>query len=49
MHPADALAAQAKLGLDLRAANADGGITLPMPTVVVDAAGTIWFVDVHPD
>ena len=39
---ADAVAAQQKLGLDLAEHNADGGLTLPMPTtVVVDATGVI--------
>jgi peroxiredoxin len=46
----EAVAAQAKLGLDLTEVNADGGRTLPMPTVViVDAAGTIRWIDVHPN
>ena len=46
----DAVAAQAKLGLDLAEHNADGGRTLPMPTtVVVDAAGVIRWIDVHPN
>ena len=43
-------AAQAQLGLDLTAVNADGTPTLPMPTVVVaDADHTIRWIDVHPD
>jgi peroxiredoxin len=46
----DSIAAQVKLGLDLTAVNADGGTALPMPTtVVVDAAGTIQWIDVHPN
>ena len=46
----DAIAAQLKLGLDLTEHNADGEKTLPMPTVVViDAAGVIQWIDVHPD
>jgi peroxiredoxin len=46
----DAVAAQGKVGLDLAKVNADGGRTLPMPTVVfVDAAGVIRWIDVHPD
>ena len=46
----DSVAAQAKLGLDLTEVNADAGRTLPMPTVVVvDAAGIIRWIDVHPD
>ncbi|CAN5391035.1 peroxiredoxin-like family protein [soil metagenome] len=47
---ADALAGQVKLGLDLTEVNADGGTTLPMPTVVViDDAGIIRWIDVHPN
>ena len=43
-------AAQQKLGLDLAEHNADGGLTLPMPTtVVVDAIGVIRWIDVHPN
>jgi peroxiredoxin len=46
----DSVAAQIKLGLDLTEANADGGKALPMPTVVViDAAGIIGWIDVHPN
>jgi peroxiredoxin len=46
----DVLAAQRELGLDLTEANADGTVTIPMPTtVVVDAEGTIRWIDVHPD
>lgn len=46
----DSIAAQAKLGLDLTEVNADGGKTLPMPTVVlIDAAGIIRWIDVHPN
>jgi peroxiredoxin len=45
-----ARAAQAQLGLDVAATNADGTGAIPMPTVVVlDAAGTIRWLDVHPD
>jgi peroxiredoxin len=49
--PSDgARATQAKLGLDVAAGNADGTATLPMPTtVLVDAEGTIRWIDVHPD
>lgn len=37
-------------GLDLTERNADGTITLPMPTTVIVAAdGTIAWIDVHPD
>jgi peroxiredoxin len=47
---ADAVAAQVELGLELTEVNADGGKTLPMPTVVVvDAAGVIRWIDVHPN
>ena len=46
----DALAAQVSLGLDLTEVNADGGTTLPMPTVVVlDESGVIRWIDVHPN
>ena len=46
---AESVAAQGELGLDLAASNADGSTTLPMPTVlVVDRAGVIRFLDVHP-
>jgi peroxiredoxin len=44
---AEAAAAQQQVGLDLAEHNADGGVTLPMPTtVVVDASGVI---HVHPN
>jgi peroxiredoxin len=46
----DSIAAQAKLGLDTTEVNADGTTALPMPTtVVVDAAGIIRWIDVHPN
>jgi peroxiredoxin len=46
----EAAAAAQKVGLDLAEHNADGGLTLPMPTtVVVDAAGVIRWIDVHPN
>ncbi|WP_028934326.1 peroxiredoxin-like family protein [Pseudonocardia spinosispora] len=46
----DAKAAQEGLGMNLAEVNADGTWTLPMPTVVlVDAEGTIRWIDVHPD
>ena len=46
----DARAAQRSLGLELREANADGTHGLPMPTVtIVDSAGTVRWIDVHPD
>jgi peroxiredoxin len=45
-----ARAGQAKLGTDLTAINADGTYDLPLATtVVVDAHGTIRWIDVHPD
>jgi peroxiredoxin len=47
---AEAAAAQQKVGLDLTEHNADGGVTLPMPTtVVVDSSGVIRWIDVHPN
>lgn len=46
----DARQAQAALGLDVSAVNADGTAGLPMPTtVLVDAEGVIRWIDVHPD
>ena len=46
----EARASQAALGIDVAAANADGTETVPMPTVVVvDAAGVIRWIDVHPN
>jgi peroxiredoxin len=46
----DSVAAQITLGLDLTEVNADGGKALPMPTVVIiDPAGIIRWVDVHPN
>ena len=49
--PGDAVrAAQLGLGLDIATVNADGTTALPMPTtLVVDAGGTIRWIDVHPD
>lgn len=47
---AEALAGQQLIGLDLATRNTDGRTNLPMPTVVVlDAAGVIWWIDVHPN
>ena len=46
----EARAAQRELGLDTTEVNADGGPGLPMPTVaVVDAGGTLGWLDVRPD
>jgi peroxiredoxin len=46
----DARSAQAKLGVHVDEANADGTYAIPMPTVaVVDAGGTIRWIDVHPN
>jgi peroxiredoxin len=46
----EARAAQLKLGLDLTAVNADGTVSLPMPTVVIaDADHVVRWIDVHPD
>ena len=49
--PNDAVrSAQAELGVHVAATNADATDTVPMPTVViVDAAGTIRWIDVHPN
>ncbi len=48
--PAEVVAAQANLGLQLAEANAEGDTGLPMPTVlVVDAGGVIRWIDVHPN
>ncbi|MCA1843257.1 MAG: AhpC/TSA family protein [Actinobacteria bacterium] len=46
----DARASQTALGIDVAGGNADGTATVPMPTVVlVDAGGTIRWIDVHPN
>jgi len=46
----EAQTVQRNLGMDLSELNADGTYGLPMPTVVVvDATGTIRWIDVHPD
>ena len=46
----EARAAQLKLGRDLTAVNADGTVSLPMPTVVIaDADHVVRWIDVHPD
>ncbi|HEX3872736.1 MAG TPA: peroxiredoxin-like family protein [Solirubrobacteraceae bacterium] len=45
-----ARAAATALGADVAAGNADGTDRVPMPTtVIVDAGGTIRWIDVHPD
>lgn len=42
--------AQLQLGLDLTGINADGTVTLPMPTtIILDAAHVLRWIDVHPD
>ena len=47
---AEVLIAQREHGLDLTKTNADGTPQLPMPTtVVLDAAGRLRWLDVHPD
>ena len=46
----EVLAAQREHGLDLTETNADGSAELPIPTtVVIDAAGHVRWLDVHPD
>ena len=46
----DGLAAQRKLGVDIRTTRADGATLLPMPTVlIVDSDCIVRFVDIHPD
>jgi peroxiredoxin len=46
----DGLAAQRKLGVDIRTTRADDGTILPMPTVlIVDRNHVLRFVDIHPD
>jgi peroxiredoxin len=46
----EGLAAQRKLGVDIRTTRADGGIVLPMPTVlIVDRDHVVRFIDIHPD
>lgn len=49
--PTDAVRdAQAGLGLDVAAGNADGTATLPMPTVaLVDRSGVLRWIDIHPN
>jgi peroxiredoxin len=44
------LAAQRKLGVDIRTTRADNGTVLPMPTVLlVDSNRRVRFADIHPD
>jgi hypothetical protein len=46
----EARATQLQLGLDLATMNADGTVVLPMPTVVIAAAGhVVRWINVHPD
>lgn len=46
----EARALQLELGLDLTTLNADGTMTLPMPTTaILDPDGTVRWIDVHPD
>jgi peroxiredoxin len=46
----EGLAAQRALGVDIHTTRADGGATLPMPTVlIVDSDHIVRFVDIHPD
>jgi peroxiredoxin len=46
----EAREAQLELGLDLTEVNADGTVTLPMPTVaIVDGGLAIHWIDTHPD
>jgi peroxiredoxin len=46
----DALASLARLGIDVAAANADGTVTVPMPTVaIVDGSHVLRWISVHPD
>jgi peroxiredoxin len=49
--PSDAARSmQLERGLDLETMNADGTTTVPMPTVaLIDAAGILVWIDVHPD
>ncbi len=51
MQPSDeVVAASEQMGMSLTDANADGSVRMPMPTVVVvDAAGVIQWIDVHPN
>ncbi|MGW4517415.1 peroxiredoxin-like family protein [Streptomyces sp. NPDC004393] len=50
-HPTDgARESQAALGIDVAGDNGDGTANIPMPTtVLVDADGTIRWIDVHPN
>jgi peroxiredoxin len=48
--PDECRAAQLRLGLDLTSVNADGTASLPRPaTVILDAAHTVRWIDVHAD
>jgi peroxiredoxin len=45
-----AKASHAAMGIDVAGTNADGTAVIPMPTtVIIDANGTIRWIDVHPD
>ncbi|MFD8079999.1 peroxiredoxin-like family protein [Streptomyces sp. NPDC059718] len=50
-HPSDGVReSQAAFGLDVASGNSDGTANIPMPTtVLVDADGTIRWIDVHPN
>ena len=46
----EARAAQLSHGMDLTVTNGDGTTGLPMPTtIIIDGAGTLEWIDVHPD
>jgi hypothetical protein len=46
----EAHAAQLQLGLDLTSVNADGTVTLPMPsTIILTADHAVCWIDVHSD
>jgi hypothetical protein len=46
----EACAAQLQLGLDLTSVNADGTVTLPMPsTIILTADDVVRWIDVHSD
>jgi len=45
----EARAAQLQLGLDLTSVNADGTVTLPMPTTIILTDHVVRWIDVHSD